>query len=73
MSTPTHQCPRCAAPCHGMYEEVDIGVGVQRHFVGWECDACEEYTTACNTCGVAVLGDVAHKSWCSELASMKLA
>lgn len=34
-------CPECGSSVVGeVTDEVDIGVGTQRHFVGWDCEEC---------------------------------
>lgn len=34
-------CPRCGSEkYHEVKDEVDIGVGVQEHLIGYDCEAC---------------------------------
>jgi hypothetical protein len=56
-------CPICdAVRCLVIQDEVDIGVGVQTHVLGWECEQCGEIA-ACNLCGGPVGPD--HDKECS--------
>ena len=48
-------CPKCAKVFEELYEEVDIGVGIQRHFVGYECNACGYLVAVCDWCGELLL------------------
>ena len=66
MSTKEQTFRRCAcgAPMTELVEEVDIGVGVQRHIRGYECPACGEQIALRDCCG-SVVG-AAHRSWCEE-------
>ena len=61
----TCSCGREADPC---YEEVDIGVGVQRFLNGWECYEHGGICGTCNGCGVADRVGCTHRSWCPERA-----
>lgn len=52
MSERHMKCPECKNESAEMiYEEVDIGVGVQRFAIGCECPQCGLHTIACNWCG----------------------
>lgn len=44
-------CPYCHQPAERVTEEVDIGVGVQEHFIGLDCNHCGRQITACQGCG----------------------
>lgn len=45
------KCRACgAADCEIVSEDVDIGVGVQTHVLGYDCPVCGPHTI-CNTCG----------------------
>lgn len=59
----TCSCGREADP---YYEEVDIGVGVQRFLTGWECYEHGGICGTCNGCGVADRPGYTHGSWCPE-------
>lgn len=59
----TCACGREGAPC---YEEVDIGVGVQRFQTGWECPEHGGICGTCNGCGIADRVGYTHESWCSK-------
>lgn len=64
MNSPvTCGCGREAEPC---YEEVDIGVGVQKHLVGWECSHHGGICGVCAGCGVPDKIGYVHEPWCSE-------
>lgn len=57
-------CPKCNQNCcEELAEEVDIGVGIQKHVFGYECEACGQFSV-CNNCG-AIEG-VPHASWCHD-------
>lgn len=44
----TVTCPGCGAVgAHEVYEEVDIGVGIQRTFICIACETCEGTYTPC--------------------------
>lgn len=58
-------CPHCSTILELIYEEVDIGVGVQRHQTGAECPSCGAAFTCCFYCGV--LDFEAHQAWCADL------
>lgn len=56
-------CPGCDGPCEEVADEVDIGVGIQRHVTGVICPTCGEIAF-CPECGTAI--DVKkHSAWCS--------
>ena len=60
-------CPKCGLPEAVLVEEeVDIGVGIQKFTVGWECDQCGQLT-ACTGCGVAL--GTEHREWCDAKSS----
>lgn len=61
------KCPLCSFPSELelIYEEVDIGVGVQRHVSGAECPQCGARFACCDHCGAFEFEQ--HHSWCSEL------
>ena len=45
------ECPKCHKPIAMILtEDIDIGVGVQRHIIGADCLDCGQLTP-CNTCG----------------------
>ena len=48
------------------YEEVDIGVGVQKHLVGWECPEHGGLCGVCSSCGVAEKVGYTHQVWCLD-------
>ena len=56
------KCPKCDAEMDAV--EIDIGVGLQRHILGYECASCGENYGTCNGCGVT--GAAAHPPWCPE-------
>ena len=62
-----YTCPVCKSQATMVYEEVDIGVGVQRFFVGIFCPECE-FISACPYCGR--LEPEGHERFCT--ASMEL-
>lgn len=45
-------CPYCHEPAERVTDEVDIGVGVQEHFIGLDCTHCGRQATVCQGCGV---------------------
>jgi hypothetical protein len=59
----TCSCGREADP---VYEEVDIGVGVQSFHAGWECAEHGGICGVCGSCGVADSVGYTHQSWCRE-------
>lgn len=60
------QCPTCGGPGEAIYEEVDIGVGVQRFCIGFECAGCQQRVATCHECGTPLDGRE-HAVWCGEL------
>jgi transcription elongation factor Elf1 len=57
-------CPKCnATNVEEFAEEVDIGVGVQRHLVGVTCPVCGQLSV-CSGCGVWDFQ--VHATWCLE-------
>ena len=59
------KCPLCNL--EGVMEcaeEVDIGVGIQRHVYGWDCVNCGQIGI-CYKCGVP--NGIPHAKWCSDL------
>jgi len=59
----TCSCGKAAEPS---YEEVDIGVGVQRFQTGWECPEHGGICGVCSGCGVADRPGYKHAAWCPE-------
>jgi len=58
-------CPKCGThKLQEVTEEVDIGVGVQKHLLGYECLKCGIAIAACPLCGVPE-GE-RHKAWCPD-------
>ena len=43
-------------------EDVDIGVGIQHHLLGWECPKCGSQFGLCYECGAADFME--HHKWC---------
>ena len=60
------KCPRCGLDCVVVTDEVDIGVGIQEHILGWDCSHCGPIS-ACNECGAP---DDNHHPWCKELSNL---
>jgi hypothetical protein len=62
-------CPKCnndgATP---VYDEVDIGVGMLKHLLGWECSFCGN-VAACNECGHP---EGTHAAWCNSYTRPKV-
>lgn len=56
----------CGVEAVPYYEEVDIGVGVQRFHTGWECLEHGGICGVCGSCGIADRPGHAHQSWCRE-------
>lgn len=54
----------CGVTMSELVEEVDIGVGVQRHVRGYECPGCGVQVALRDCCGSDV-GE-AHRAWCEE-------
>lgn len=46
-----------------MTEEIDIGIGVQEHLLGWTCPNCGEGLSVCASCGVPEGTDC--RPWCA--------
>jgi len=62
-------CPLCNCPdCVECADEVDIGVGIQRHVYGYECQHCGQIPV-CNTCGA--VGDD-HAKWCGGIKEIHI-
>lgn len=58
------ECPKCRLPhAEEIIDEVDIGVGIQRHLRGWACGGCG-LVAACDRCGRP---DPEHAEWCETL------
>ena len=55
------KCPKCGLEGEKLEEEVDIGVGVQKHLIGMECKNCGQMTV-CNSCGQ--WDYLPHYTWC---------
>lgn len=54
---------KCGDYLEVVYEEVDIGVGIQQHVVGVECAKCDAKYIMCDLCGnVPALEE--HETWC---------
>jgi hypothetical protein len=57
------QCPTCGnKDAEELADEVDIGVGVQKHVYGCNCPDCGQLA-CCSTCGY---WDGKHSTWCLE-------
>ncbi len=64
-------CPICKNPkCEECADEVDIGVGVQRHVFGYECPDCGQLAV-CSTCGV--VGNLPHHPVCATITEKETA
>ncbi len=60
-------CPKCEKQAvEEIYEEVDIGVGIQRHLYGLFCPDCGEIAI-CSTCGMPDCKP--HQPYCANLKS----
>lgn len=57
-------CPKCKGPGELLQDEIDIGVGVQVHVIGFECPSCGQMAV-CNDCGAWDFQP--HGNWCGEL------
>ena len=63
MSIQVIDCPKCGKrQATEQAEEVDIGVGIQRHVYGYECPDCG-LLVKCDNCGGI---DNDHMKWCKE-------
>lgn len=56
----------CGKEAEPVYEEVDIGVGIQQFLVAWECSEHGGICGVCPFCGVADRPGNKHQSWCGE-------
>ena len=65
---PLPPCSYCGAALEPETVDVDIGIGVQSHTLGWRCPkGCPFAVASCNSCGIAILDDTTeHPSWCKE-------
>jgi hypothetical protein len=61
-----HVTCACGAEAAPTYEEVDIGVGVQRFLVGWECPEHGGICGVCSQCAVPDRPGYVHETWCRE-------
>ena len=59
-------CPTCGVVAEPVYEEVDIGVGIQRFHVAWECPEHGGICGVCYGCGIPDRVGETHNSWCFE-------
>ncbi len=60
-------CSHCKAALTADVIEVDIGVGVQRHTMGWSCpNGCPFGLSACSGCGVPLVEAAVHHRWCQR-------
>jgi len=58
-------CPGCQSDKLRVIEdEVDIGVGIQKHLIGWECEVCGHQIGACSFCGHPDFEP--HSKWCDR-------
>lgn len=63
------KCPKCGNPeCEVLNDEVDIGVGIQKHLLGFDCPACGQIA-ACNECGFP--DHLPHHCLCSQFKTEK--
>lgn len=69
MSAVTCHCGREADP---VYEEVDIGVGVQEFLVAWECPEHGGVCGVCFGCGIPDRVGQTHESWCGQHPSVTI-
>jgi len=58
------KCPKCGGLAEELAEEVDIGVGIQRHVYGAECPECGQIAL-CHGCGAWDFQK--HMDWCGAL------
>ena len=63
----TVSCPECGAVTEATYDEVDVGVGIQRFLTGYDCPACGPVVGVCWGCGTAKVDGRACASWCPDL------
>lgn len=55
-------CPECGnGELVVIEDEVDIGVGTQKHVLGWECPKCGGQFMVCENCGALAPN---HEAWC---------
>jgi len=60
-------CPVCSAPdCVELADDIDIGVGTQKHIYGYECAHCGEMPV-CDSCNGVLVAGIGHRSWCGGL------
>ncbi len=61
------RCPMCnKRGLVGLYEEIDIGMGIQKHLIGYECHACDEpLIPICDSC--QVMEGKEHKEWSDNI------
>lgn len=59
----TTPCPKCGQPAEECVEEVDVGVGTQRHVWGCECRNCGQLSVY-SCCGNWDFQG--HAAWCNE-------
>jgi hypothetical protein len=57
-------CPDCKRELDPVYEEVDIGVGVQTFLTGYECYEHGGICGVCNGCNAPQLEGHACRPWC---------
>lgn len=59
------KCPKCGKEdADELANEVDIGVGIQKHIYGYECPDCGNISV-CSSCGS--LDFQPHADWCDEV------
>lgn len=60
-------CPKCNTPgAEELADEVDIGVGIQKHVYGYECLQCGQLSV-CPHCGVLEMENGSpHRAWCQD-------
>lgn len=56
-------CPVCSTVLEPVYDDVDIGVGLQRFLAFYECSNCGQLPI-CYGCHVVEAGDWKHETWC---------
>jgi hypothetical protein len=62
-------CPKChIGGAYELFDEVDIGVGVQKHVYGYDCPLCGQIGV-CASCGA--LDFRPHASWCETAKSIE--